>query len=103
MQDLRISLVQGATRWHDPDANREYYSELINPLANATDLVILPETFTSGFSNEALMMLKTAVLAPMPSASDSTATMVKAGLFIKIRKPKRMSCHRVFTISPFED
>ncbi|SDQ37239.1 amidohydrolase [Pseudoxanthomonas sp. CF125] len=54
MQDLRISLVQGATRWHDPDANREYYGELINPLANATDLVILPETFTSGFSNEAI-------------------------------------------------
>lgn len=54
MQDLRISLVQGATRWHDPDANREYYGELINPLANATDLVILPETFTSGFSNEVI-------------------------------------------------
>ena len=54
MQDLRISLVQGATRWHDPAANREYYGDLIKPLANVTDLVILPETFTSGFSNEAI-------------------------------------------------
>lgn len=54
MQDLRISLVQGATRWHDPAGNREYYGDLIKPLANTTDLVILPETFTSGFSNEAI-------------------------------------------------
>ena len=54
MQDLRISLVQGATRWHDPAGNREYYAELVAPLVNGTDLVILPETFTSGFSNDAI-------------------------------------------------
>ena len=54
MQDLRISLVQGATRWHDPAGNREYYGDLIKPLAGETDLVILPETFTSGFSNDAI-------------------------------------------------
>src|SRR5690606_11485726 len=54
MNDLRISLVQGDTRWHDPESNREYYGALIAPLAGATDLVVLPETFTSGFSNEAI-------------------------------------------------
>lgn len=54
MQDLRLSLVQGATRWHDPSGNRAYYGDLIAPLAGRTDLVILPETFTSGFSNDAI-------------------------------------------------
>jgi omega-amidase len=54
MQDLRLTLVQGATRWHDPAGNREYYGSLIVPLAGQTDLVLLPETFTSGFSNEAI-------------------------------------------------
>jgi len=54
MQPLRVSLVQGATRWHDPAGNREYYGSLIAPLAGQTDLVVLPETFTSGFSNEAI-------------------------------------------------
>ena len=54
MQDLRISLVQGATRWHDPAGNRDYYGELIAPLHGTTDLVMLPETFTSGFSNDAI-------------------------------------------------
>ena len=54
MQTLRVSLVQGATRWHDPAGNREYYGSLIAPIAGRTDLVVLPETFTSGFSNEAI-------------------------------------------------
>lgn len=54
MQALNISLVQGATRWHDPAGNREYYGHLIAPLRGQADLVVLPETFTSGFSNEAI-------------------------------------------------
>ncbi len=54
MNNLRISLIQGATLWHDPAGNREYYGELIAPLHDTTDLVILPETFTSGFSNDAI-------------------------------------------------
>ncbi len=54
MQDLRVSLIQGATRWHDPAGNRAYYGELIAPLHGATDLILLPETFTSGFSNDAI-------------------------------------------------
>ena len=54
MENLRVSLIQGDTRWHDPAGNREYYGRLIAPLHGTTDLVILPETFTSGFSNEAI-------------------------------------------------
>lgn len=54
MNDLRVTLVQGDTRWHDPAGNRDYYGRLIAPLRGATDLVILPETFTSGFSNDAI-------------------------------------------------
>jgi len=54
MKPLRVSLVQGATRWHDAPANREYYARLVEPLKGATDLVVLPETFLSGFTNETL-------------------------------------------------
>jgi predicted amidohydrolase len=54
MEDLRVSLVQGDTVWHDPEANRRKYAGLIAPLREATDLILLPETFTSGFSNEAI-------------------------------------------------
>ncbi|QDH69891.1 amidohydrolase [Marilutibacter alkalisoli] len=54
MNNLRISLVQGDTRWHDPEANRGYYGGLVASLRGITDLVLLPETFTSGFSNDAI-------------------------------------------------
>lgn len=50
---LRISIVQAATLWHDAAGNRALYEGLLRPLAGSTDLVVLPETFTSGFSNEA--------------------------------------------------
>ena len=51
---LRVSLVQGATRWHDLAGNREYYGALVRALKGSTDLIVLPETFTSGFTNETL-------------------------------------------------
>lgn len=53
-RDLRVSLVQAATVWRDARANRDLYGELVRPLGGHTDLVVLPETFTSGFSNEAI-------------------------------------------------
>ena len=58
-RDLRISLVQGDTRWHDPAGNRDYYAYLLAPLHGNTDLVLLPETFTSGFSNDAIDQAET--------------------------------------------
>lgn len=55
MEDfLHLSLVQGNTRWHDPQANRDYYGELLKQGKHPVDIFILPETFTSGFSNEAI-------------------------------------------------
>lgn len=53
MQALKVGLAQGATRWHDPAGNRDYYGKLIDSLRGC-DLIVLPETFTSGFSNEAI-------------------------------------------------
>jgi omega-amidase len=54
MPPLRVSLVQGATRWHAPAANRDYYAALAYSLKGQSDLIVLPETFLSGFTNETL-------------------------------------------------
>ena len=54
MQALRVSLVQGATRWHDLGGNRDYYGKLVRALKGQSDLIVLPETFTSGFTNDTL-------------------------------------------------
>jgi predicted amidohydrolase len=53
-EDLRIALVQADTVWHDADANRELYGRMIRALAGRADLIVLPETFLSGFSNDAV-------------------------------------------------
>ncbi|MEO0444426.1 MAG: amidohydrolase [Pseudomonadota bacterium] len=47
---LRVSLVQTDLIWHDPAANLEQLAAQIAPLAKQTDLVVLPEMFTSGFT-----------------------------------------------------
>ena len=52
MSTLRVSLVQQPLAWHDGAANRAHFAGLLRPLAGHTDLVVLPETFTTGFSME---------------------------------------------------
>jgi omega-amidase len=47
---LRVSLVQQPLVWQDPERNRAHLETLLLPLAGQTDLVVLPETFTTGFS-----------------------------------------------------
>jgi omega-amidase len=47
---LRVTLVQAELAWHDPDANRRRFEQLLLPLAGRTDLVVLPEMFTTGFT-----------------------------------------------------
>ncbi|PSL09798.1 putative amidohydrolase [Marinobacterium halophilum] len=50
MQNLRISLVQTHLDWQQPDANRERLTALLAPLEGQTDLIVLPEMFTTGFT-----------------------------------------------------
>jgi len=47
---LRVSIVQQPLAWNDPAANRDHFDALLAPLAGNTDLVVLPEMFTTGFS-----------------------------------------------------
>ncbi len=54
MRDLSVALVQAATVWHDARANRELYGTQVLGLAGRADLIVLPETFLSGFSNDAV-------------------------------------------------
>ena len=49
-QDLRVSLIQTSLHWHQPDQNRKMLEQKIQILAGTSDLVVLPEMFTSGFT-----------------------------------------------------
>ena len=54
MRDLRVTLVQQQLAWEQPADNRRQFEELLQTAAPATDLVLLPEMFTTGFSMNAL-------------------------------------------------
>ena len=54
MQNLAVSLVQTELAWEQPDDNRRHLGEMMDSLGEATDLVVLPEMFTTGFSMNAL-------------------------------------------------
>ena len=48
---MRISIVQSELHWEDPVANRSMFTEKLNTLRQSTDLVVLPEMFSTGFTN----------------------------------------------------
>ena len=47
---FRVSIVQQPLAWSDPEANRRHFAAVLAPLAGGTDLVVLPEMFTTGFT-----------------------------------------------------
>ncbi len=51
-QDLQVTLIQTEVKWHDSAANLTHFSEQINGLENPGHLIVLPETFASGFTQE---------------------------------------------------
>ncbi len=50
MRDLKLALIQRELQWENPGANRDQFSGDFAALDGDTDLVILPEMFTTGFS-----------------------------------------------------
>ncbi len=50
MQDLTLTLVQGNPHWQQPAANRNYFERLLAAIGQPTDLVVLPEMFSTGFT-----------------------------------------------------
>ncbi|MEI7503031.1 MAG: amidohydrolase [Paludibacter sp.] len=56
---MRISLVQDAIVWADKKANLQKTADQLAVLAGSTDLVVLPEMFTSGFCVDQLELAET--------------------------------------------
>lgn len=59
MDILRISLVQYDVIWENPVSNRSKLEQMLKPLEGTTDLILLPEMFTTGFSMNAREMAET--------------------------------------------
>lgn len=50
MNDLKITIIQTDLHWENKDKNLEMFSQKIESISEETDLIILPEMFTTGFS-----------------------------------------------------
>jgi len=62
--NLRVTMIQADLAWQDPIANRRELAAHLRGLAGHTDLIVLPEMFTTGFSMDAA-----ALAEPMDGAT----------------------------------
>lgn len=53
MNDLRVTLIQTSLHWENPEANRSMLEEKLWQIRDATDVIVLPEMFTTGFTMNA--------------------------------------------------
>lgn len=53
MSTLSVTIVQTALHWHDAGRNCDYFSRAIDTLDELTDLIVLPEMFSTGFTMDA--------------------------------------------------
>lgn len=53
MSGLTVSFIQTSLHWQNPAANRAELDHHISEISIPTDLIVLPEMFTTGFSMEA--------------------------------------------------
>jgi predicted amidohydrolase len=51
--NLRVTMIQAELAWQDPATNRRELAAHFRGLAGHTDLIVLPEMFTTGFSMDA--------------------------------------------------
>ena len=50
MDDLKITIIQSDLYWEEKEKNLELFSRKIAAISENTDLIVLPEMFTTGFS-----------------------------------------------------
>jgi len=53
MSTLNVTIVQADLAWHNAAGNRQQFTAVIEGLPGPTDLIVLPEMFTTGFSMNA--------------------------------------------------
>lgn len=47
---MKVTLIQTALHWEDKDKNISHFDTLLNSIKEPTDLIVLPEMFTTGFT-----------------------------------------------------
>ena len=56
MNNLTVTFLQADVHWHDPAANRDHLAGRLASATMPTDLIVLPEMFSTGFSMDAAVL-----------------------------------------------
>ena len=59
MSNLTITGIQTILHWEDAAANRSMFEEKIKSISDKTEIIILPETFSTGFSMKPKVLAET--------------------------------------------
>lgn len=89
MQDLRITLIQSDIHWEDIDANLAMFEEKIWQNSGTTDVIVLPEMFTTGFTMAAhkhaeLMNMRT--FKWMKQMADQTGALILGSYIVTVHE-----------------
>ena len=85
MDDIKVSLVQSHITWHSPEENFKSVSEHINAISDS-DLIILPEMWSSGFTMKAHQFYRhtTEALELMKNWSLTKSAIIIGSLITKV-------------------
>jgi omega-amidase len=90
MQDLKITLIQSDLHWEDIEANLAMFEEKIWQIGkNATDVIVLPEMFTTGFTMNASKLtehMNMRTFKWMKQMADQTGALVLGSYIVTVHE-----------------
>lgn len=87
MQDLRITLIQSDIHWEDIGANLASFEEKIWRVGDNTDVIVLPEMFTTGFTMAAprlAEMMNMRTTKWMRQMADQTGALILGSFIVNV-------------------
>lgn len=86
MDNLRLTLIQTLLHWENPVANRAMLEEKIWKIGQPTDIILLPEMFTTGFTMNAAPLAEVMNLSTtkwMKQMADQTGALIMGSVIVK--------------------
>lgn len=86
MNNLRLTAIQTSLHWEDAGANRAMLEEKIWKISQPTDVIVLPEMFTTGFTMNAAPVAEAMNLQTtkwMKQMADQTGALILGSVIIK--------------------
>jgi len=86
MENLTVTVVQTTLHWHQPEKNRAMLDQKLSSLTQPTNLIILPEMFTTGFSMAAPELAETMAGLTLPwlaAQAEKYQAVITGSLIIK--------------------